>query len=442
VAVVAITLAGFGSFSHTSKRDDQVDAGPPVPVSAPAAAAHPKPKPPLGAGPSAPRTGAEQQLQAKLSRALNTAGPQSGAFVYDLDAHDSLFARKITIGRPPASVEKLYTTVAVLRILGPNARLHTDVLGTGTLVHGVLHGNLYLRGGGDPTFGDQTFNQFWEHGEGSNPNELVKQLKAKGIRRVTGLVYADESLFDRRRGGLMTNYAPDTPDYGGQMSALTYDHGSALRRVGPAAFAVREVVLTMRGGGIAARAAAKTANAPPQAKLLAIANSPPMSVMTRLMDVPSDDLFADLFAKQLGVLFGSGGTLSAGAHVIASTIAAQYGLHPTILDGSGLSRDDRTSPLEIVDLLREVWHTPIGDELATSLPTVGVNGTVQSIGLKTAAVRRCIAKTGTLDNVTNLAGYCQSRSGHTLAFGFFIDGPPNWTAVTIESRMIGAIARY
>ncbi len=167
-----------------------------------------------------------------------------------------------------------------------------------------------------------------------------------------------------------------------------------------------------------------------------------MSVMTRLMDVPSDDLFADLFTKQLGVLFGSGGTLSAGAHVISSTIASSYALHPTILDGSGLSRDDRTSPLEIVDLLREVWHTTVGDELAASLPTVGVNGTVQNVGLKTAAVRHCIAKTGTLNFVTNLAGYCQSRSGHTLAFGMFIDGPPNWTAITLESRMIGAIARY
>jgi serine-type D-Ala-D-Ala carboxypeptidase/endopeptidase (penicillin-binding protein 4) len=441
--VAVITLAGFGSFSHTSKRDDQVNAGPPVPVPpASGAAQRPKPKPPLGPGPPAPRTGPEQQLQATLSRALQAAGPQSGAFVYDLDARDTMFARRITVGRPPASVEKVYTTVALLRILGPKARLHTDVLGTGRLAHGVWHGNLYLRGGGDPTFGDQSFNQVWEHGYGSNPNELVSQLKATGIKRVTGWVYGDESLFDRRRGGLMTNYAPDTPDYGGQMSALTYDHGSALKHVGPAEFAVREFVLTMRGGGIAARAAKRTATTPPQARLLAIVNSPPMSVMTRLMDVPSDDLFADLFDKQLGVLFGNGGTLSAGAHVIGSTIAAQYGLHPRILDGSGLSRNDRTSPLEIVDLLREVWHTPIGDELAASLPTVGVNGTVQTVGLKTAAVRRCIAKTGTLNNVTNLAGYCQSRSGQTLAFGFFIDGPPNWTAIALESRMIGAVARY
>jgi D-alanyl-D-alanine carboxypeptidase/D-alanyl-D-alanine-endopeptidase (penicillin-binding protein 4) len=149
-----------------------------------------------------------------------------------------------------------------------------------------------------------------------------------------------------------------------------------------------------------------------------------------------------MFTKQLGVLFGGGGTISAGAHVIRGTIAASYGLHPTILDGSGLSRNDRSSPLEVVDLLRDVWHTPVGGLLEASLPTVGVDGTVQTIGLKTAAAGKCLAKTGTLNDVTNLAGYCRSRGGHTLAFALFVDGQPNYAAIPLESSMIGAIARY
>ena len=164
--------------------------------------------------------------------------------------------------------------------------------------------------------------------------------------------------------------------------------------------------------------------------------------MTRLMDVPSDDLFAELFTKQLGVLFGSGGTIAAGAEVIRGTISAAFGLHPVILDGSGLSRDDRSSPAEIVDLLRDVWHTPVGRGLAASMPTVGVNGTVQYIGVKTAARGRCIAKTGTLDGVTNLAGYCRTRAGRDVAFALMVDGPSNAAAIPLESTMIGAIARY
>jgi D-alanyl-D-alanine carboxypeptidase/D-alanyl-D-alanine-endopeptidase (penicillin-binding protein 4) len=460
IAVVAITLALLGSLSSTSDRDVQLDAGAPVPGSAVKHRSASRPGTAPGAvrtaegggaplGPSsgkvlrAPFTVAEVKLQAALSRALKSAGGGSGAYVYDLDDEQELYAVHAKVRRPPASVEKLYTTVALMRVLGPSARLHTDVLGTGRLSHGVWHGNLYLRGGGDPTFGDASFNRVWEQGYGPTPNQLVDQLQAMGIRRVTGFVYADESLFDRRRGGLITNYAPDVPDFGGQLSALVYDHGtSSSFKVSPAVFAVRQFVATMRGSGIQAKASKHTAKTPLQARLLAVVSSPPMSVMIRLMDVPSDDLFAELFAKQLGVLFGGGGTISAGARVISDTITASYDLHPTILDGSGLSRNDRSSPLEVVDLLRDVWHTTVGNELAAALPVVGEQGTVQSIGVKTAAQGHCIAKTGTLNGVSNLAGYCHSRGGHTLAFALMIDGPPNYVGLALESQMIAAIARY
>jgi serine-type D-Ala-D-Ala carboxypeptidase/endopeptidase (penicillin-binding protein 4) len=447
IAVAAITLAVLGSLSHTSTRDAQYDAGAPVVGASPTLSRHKPPRPEgaaaLTTGGRRPRlTPAELQLQAALGKAMGQAGPDSGALIYDLGSDSELYSLRPSVKRPPASVEKLWTTTALMLKLGPNERLHTSVLGTGSLRNGVWHGNLYLRGGGDPTFGDPTFNRVWEQGYGPTASQLVGQLAARGIRRVTGWVYGDESMFDRRRGGLMTAYAPDVPDFGGQLSALTYDHGTTAPHYNPATFAARELALTLQGSHITVRASRHDAKTPDDAQLLATVSSPPISVMTRLMDVPSDDLFAELFAKQLGVLFGRGGTISEGADVISQTIASTYGLHPTILDGSGLSRDDRTSPLEIVDLLHEIWGTAVGRELVASLPTVGRNGTVQGIGVKTAAAGNCVAKTGTLNYVTNLAGYCHSRGHHTLAFGLFIDGPDNGTAVTLESRMIAAIARY
>ena len=167
-----------------------------------------------------------------------------------------------------------------------------------------------------------------------------------------------------------------------------------------------------------------------------------MAVMLRLMDVPSDDLFAELLTKQLGVLFGRGGTIADGARVIAQTITDAYGLHPKIVDGSGLSRADRSSPLDVVELLRAAWGTRVGHQLVAALPTVGKEGTVAGIGVKTPASGNCIAKTGTLNNVTNLAGYCRARNHHMLAFAFFVDGPWNGAADVLESRMIGAAAGY
>jgi serine-type D-Ala-D-Ala carboxypeptidase/endopeptidase (penicillin-binding protein 4) len=463
VAVAALILALDGTFSHTSRDDATVraaagsgGAGATAPsattTQTTTAAVQTATTPtsptlaPSGSDPSSGAGGARLvALRKRLAALLAIAGPNSGALVYDISSGTELFASRATVPRAPASVEKLWTTTALMRRLGPTARLQTAILGTGRERHGVWHGDLYLRGGGDPTFGDPEFNRVWNQGFGSTPGVLIAQLRQRGIHRVTGHVYGDESMFDRRRGGLITNYAMDTPDFGGQLSALVYDHGTATDKGdthSPAVFATRSFVQAMRAAGIQARTGRQARRTPRTADLLATEQSPPLSVMVRLMNVPSDDLFAELFAKQLGVLFGRGGTISDGARVIASTIAADYALHPKILDGSGLSRDDRTSPLQIVELLRDLWHTPAGQELSASLPTMGVNGTVQGIGAKTAAQGRCEAKTGSLDDVTNLAGYCLAKRGDQLAFGIFLDGPDNGEGFALEGRMAAAIARY
>ena len=394
-------------------------------------------------GPASPSPAPElQALRAALTGALNKGGPQTGAMVYDLTAKQPLFALRADVGRPPASVEKLYTTVATLQELGPNARLETTIMGDGHLgPGGVWHGNLYLVGGGDPTLGDGAFNSTWEHGYGPTGNDLVRQLVHDGIKHVTGWVIGDAALFDGLRGGPATGYAPDVPDFGGQLSALAYDHGSTFKKLNPGAFAAKELVLTMHGAGIGARPLNRTLPAPAGSQQLASVESPPANVLLKLMDVPSDDFFAEMLTKQLGVRFGSAGSIAAGADVISEQIDA-LGLHPKIVDGSGLSRSDHSSPDEIVDLLKTVWNTPNGRILAASLPTVGVNGTVENIAQHTAAQGHCIAKTGTLNYVTNLAGYCTARNHHVLAFALMIDGPGNWTAIQLFDQMVPALAKY
>jgi D-alanyl-D-alanine carboxypeptidase/D-alanyl-D-alanine-endopeptidase (penicillin-binding protein 4) len=430
--IAALALAGCGGSVH--RPAPQTVAASVAPAIAPS---HPVRQRPPTVSP------ALRRLRAALTRTLRHAGPATGAAVYDLTDPSELFARRAQTKRPPASVEKLFTTVALLTRLSPSTRLHTTILGTGRLgAGGVWHGNLYLRGGGDPTLGDGTFNRIWENGYGPTTSQLVHQLTARGIRRVTGKVIADESLFDSRRGGPATRFHPDVPDFGGQLTALAYDHGAAARGLSPATFAAKQLVLTMRATGMQATAATFTARTPVRARRLAIVSSPPLHLMLDLMNAPSDDLFAELLTKQLGVRFAHRGTIAAGARVISATIAGGYGLHPRIVDGSGLSRADGSSPAEVVALLKTIWQTPVGQVLSTSLPIVGVSGTTQRIATHTAAQGRCIAKTGTLDDVTNLAGYCHGRDGHVLTFAFLIDGPSNEQALALLSRMVAAVAEY
>ena len=397
----------------------------------------PRPPPPPAPGPGL------ISLRIALAKQMRLAGPQSGAAVYDLTKQMELYSLRARVARPPASVEKLYTTVAALLELGPGARLHTTVLGAGHLgPGGVWHGDLYLHGGGDPTFGDGGFNRTWNHGYGPTAAQLVEQLQRRGIRHVTGQVIGDASLFDDRPGGPATGYAPDTPDYEGELGALVYDHGSTNGKLSPGAFSARQFAETMSGAGIQVQAASSAGRTPAHAQVLASVSSPPLSVLLQLMDVPSDDLFADMLAEQLGARYGTAGSISAGAHVISQEIASYYGLRPSIADGSGLSRSDLSSPSELVNLLRAVWHTPVGDVLYDSLPVVGKTGTVATIAVKTPAQGRCVAKTGTLNNVTNLAGYCHATGGHTLVFALLIDGPSNSQALTELGPMVATIAHY
>jgi D-alanyl-D-alanine carboxypeptidase/D-alanyl-D-alanine-endopeptidase (penicillin-binding protein 4) len=378
-----------------------------------------------------------------LLRQFALAGQASGGAVYDLTDRMSLFALRDGVQRPPASVEKLFTSVALLRELGPSAILQTKVLGAGFLGSGgVWHGDLYLVGGGDPTLGDGSFNRNWELGYGPTATQLARQLEADGIRSVTGRLIGDGSLFDGRPGPPSSGFAPDIGDLGGELSGLTYDHGATARGwTAPAAFAAHELALTLHAAHLRVGASRVPGTAPTDARPLASASSPPLSVLLKLMDVPSDDFFAEMLTKQLGVRFGSGGTTAAGAAVIAAQIAS-LGIDPVVVDGSGLSRSDRTSPRQVVDLLRELHGTPTGYELYSSLPVVGVSGTTRTIAVHTAAVGSCAAKTGTLNYVTNLAGWCHSRGGKLVVFALFVDGPANWRALQLESAMVAAIARF
>jgi len=388
-------------------------------------------------------------LRRRLARALEPAGADVGLLVESLSGSgvsgsgtEPLAARNAARMFPPASVEKLYTSAAALDLLGPGARLKTTVLGAGTLSHGIWRGNLYLRGGGDPTLGDGSWNKEYERGYGPTALELAEQLERDGIRRVRGHIFADDSLFDTDPGGPATHNRPDIPDYGGELGALVYDHGMTAPHMSAAVFTAHELALTMRSMGLQVAAASRTARTPEGAVPLASVSSPPLAVLLSLMNVPSDDLIADMLAKQLGARLEGHGTLAAGARVIAQTLAARYGLTAVIHDGSGLDRADRTSPEQVVSLLRDIYGTRVGEVLAASLPVVGEQGTVTYIGAHTPAQGRCRAKTGTLDNVTNLAGYCSDRAGGRLAFAIMLVGPTNAQAVPLLSRAVAAIAAY
>ena len=212
--------------------------------------------------------------------------------------------------------------------------------------------------------------------------------------------------------------------------------------LGPAATTVHLVALTARLSGLDLYASRTLVKTPADATVLATLSSPPLSTMLALMDGPSDDLFADLFAKQLGYQLFGRGTLDLGALAIRQAISEHYGLTPVIHDGSGLDKADRSTPTQFLTLLADMSNSSVGDEVRAALPVVAKSGTVSDIGVSTPAAGRCEAKTGSLDDVSNLAGYCRVRGGDTVAFVFMVDGPSNGQAFAAFTPMVGAVAGY
>ena len=371
----------------------------------------------------APAAGAT--LRGDIARQMALAGPHDGAYVYDLTARRVVFSERATTMRPPASVEKLYTATAALTLLGPSARLSTSVLGVGTLAPGgVWEGDIYLRGGGDPTFGSRAFIAGHYGGIGASVERLAAQLLATaGIHRVTGRVLGDESYLDARRGEPSSGYAPD-PFLEGSLSALAFNRGEAGSKRGahaPAAYAARQLAAALRAEGVHVGGSG-VGTAPAGAVPLALEPSPTLAELLGLMLPPSDNFFAETLVKDLGARFAGAGSTAAGAGVVASTIAQRLGLHPRILDGSGLSPADATSPAQVAQLLSALAGTSTGTVLRSHMALAGRTGTLALRMRGSRAAGRCEGKTGTLTGVSNLAGYCQSANGHTIVFAVFTDG--------------------
>jgi D-alanyl-D-alanine carboxypeptidase/D-alanyl-D-alanine-endopeptidase (penicillin-binding protein 4) len=113
-----------------------------------------------------------------------------------------------------------------------------------------------------------------------------------------------------------------------------------------------------------------------------------------------------------------------------------------VVDGSGLSRANRTSPRQVVRLLDQMSEEQTALAFEGSLAVAGRNGTLHDRLRRSAARDRCRAKTGTLNGVSGLAGYCQTTAGSRVAFAFLMNGVSTYGARRLQDRMLAALARY
>jgi D-alanyl-D-alanine carboxypeptidase/D-alanyl-D-alanine-endopeptidase (penicillin-binding protein 4) len=400
----------------------------------------------LAALAAAPATAAAQDALVKnLTRNMRAAGAHSGAYVVNLTDGETVFRWREKRSRILASNTKLFTTAAALARFGTEGTLGTEVHGVGELDdEGIYRGDLYLRGGGDPTFGTRSFARR-SYGQGASVEELAALLEEAGISRVTGRVYGDESRFDSLRGGPESGYA--TSIWVGPLSALSFNRGLGRESGGsfqtnPPLFAAARLDAALEARGVRVRRKPRAGVVPAGAEVLASVDSPPMATLIRLTNKPSDNYFAEMLLKSLALQARGKGTTRAGARVAAG-YARRLGSGARLADGSGLSRADRASPRQVVRLLSELYEldqTEYAEDFFDSLPIAGRDGTLADRMRRGPARSRCHAKTGTLSNVSALSGYCLARSGDVYVFSFLMNYvyPPG--ARGLQDSMAQAIA--
>ena len=389
------------------------------------------------------------RLRSILENRMDSVGGASGAYVYDVDANSNrlIYSDSGSNGRVLASNSKLFPSAAYLERFGANGRLETRVFERGKRTGGrerTLNGSLVLVGDGDPALATSSFAQS-RHLPVTNLGPLAEGVKNAGIRRVQGRIVADPTVFDGSRSVPMPGVTPDPGDLP-PLSGLSFNRGlengsyaaSPARNAGQALRAeLRERGIRVTGGVRVDGTPDRLQEKEPVGSVL----SPATQALVKQVNTPSDNFYAEMILKRIGTGPNKQGTTARGASR-TEAFARQAGSGVNLVNGSGLARANSSSPKNVVNLL---IHMRKDDSEKTafyeSLAVAGRTGTLSNRMRGTAAQGRCVGKTGTLDSVSALSGYCRAGA-RTVAFSILMNNISIDAARRAQDAMAAAIARY
>lgn len=340
----------------------------------------------------------------------------------------------------PASTMKILTAQAALSIIGGEEHFSTTVRSSGPAVGGIVSGDLWLVGGGDPLLETVAYTKTKRHrpGTATSLDALADQVVASGLKEVRGRMIGDDRVFDDIRvlptwkkayvtegevgpiGGLIVDDNFSVVDKKGRRTAAV-----DVSRNGAEAFQSlleeRGVVFGLEASG-AARSDPSAATAAPN--LVATAKSIPLTDVVGEMLRESDNTTAEVLLKHVGVRSGGDPATAAGAAVTGRSLAyigvpEAVRSNVRIVDGSGLDRGNRVTCSTLVGVLR---GSPIDGPMVSGFAVMGEVGTLRERLKGTAAAGHVRAKTGTLNGVSALAGLADAGDGRRIRFAMVLNG--------------------
>lgn len=441
---------------------------------------------------SASAAGLPDDLRRLLARA-GVPDSQVGLVVQDLSAPAPELAHGEGRAFNPASVMKLVTTLAALDTLGPAHTFKTTVLVAGTVNNGVLHGDLILRGGGDPSL---TVERFWL---------LLRELRGRGIRVIHGDVVIDNGYYDIGLDDPAAFDAAPLRPYNAAPTALLVNYNVVSLRLRPgadglaaslepAALAIdnqaavdpaaacdrwQERLAMVRDGDLLRLSGAypaacgecqawlnllcppatvatyfsqlwreldglhdgqvRVGGTPADALPLFEFESLPLAQIVRDVNKHSNNVMAKMLFLNLGVARRGGPATWARAELAVRDWLAEKGLDiPELVleNGSGLSRSERISAGSMARLLVWAAGQPHYYEFAAALPALGLEGTQKRRMNGSPEAGRAWLKSGTLEGARALAGYVLDGAGRRKAVALFINHPNAGRADAFQAAVL------
>jgi D-alanyl-D-alanine carboxypeptidase/D-alanyl-D-alanine-endopeptidase (penicillin-binding protein 4) len=350
-------------------------------------------------------------------RTLGLSIRAGGRVLYDRGAEASFV---------PASNEKLLLSMALLNRFDPASRISTIAAARAVAPGGVVKGDLWIIGRGDPSIGKRQMAQ------------LAQAVSAAGVHRIGGRIMGATGYF--AHDWFAHGWKPEFPsEEVGLPSALAFreNHLNGTNVHDPERSFAEMLTRRLEAHGIKVHGRPGAGSPPGHLVRVGGIDSPPLAAIMAAMDQHSDNFYAEMLGKLLGASTGGvPGTIAKGAAAIRS-FTRHHGAAVTAYDASGLSYANRATTAAVTKLLQFADTTAWGETLRNLLAEPG-EGTLEDRlhGVKLHA------KTGTLDDISALSGWVWLTRLKTWAqFSILDRGMPSYQSKPLEDSIVRTVAR-
>ncbi|GGL36686.1 D-alanyl-D-alanine carboxypeptidase [Phycicoccus endophyticus] len=378
-------------------------------------------------------TNADNRIHTKLGKRVTVArfGKQFSGVVMDASANRIVWSKNLRKTLMPASTTKLVTAFNALTVFGPDTRFVTRVR------RGPRVNQVTIQGFGDPSLTSADVDLL--------ASATAAYLKARGVTMAH--VYADDDVFPTPSlaVGWKASYVPDSI---APVRALVRDQRNTPDTTRDAALYFRA---RLKAHGIARVTYDGRRDVARDATTVATVRGDALSDIVSRMLLHSDNEIAETLHKLVGRQQGVGTSWSR-ARTAQSRVLTRKGLAVGALyDGSGLSRSDRMSSLQLARVVMRGVN-PRATNLAVmrqaaAIPTAGQTGTLAAkYGRFTTRQSRCAAgkvwaKTGSLSDVVALAGFTVGADGRLKVFAFLVNGKDSTLKLKQQLDMLAATVK-